>query len=403
MSDDIDREALEKVLQNGCEFLEPVFKTATYNDIKIDYIEPIVKLDMEKLTDLMTEAVRKSMAPHEGKKIAVLLSGGTDSTTLLTLLMDLFPDMNVTAYHTYFKDPTRDERDYAMMAAKNNVVPLRIIDMGKIKQIEMIPECIKECRVVMAALPYSYGMAKEIAADGMEVVINSLSLDEYFGAYSIDKKYYERRKWYPFVHNRNKYTRELARRFGTDKAFFVNNIAISSGNNHVIAPDFIDNKYDMSYYFDMIWEGNLWSTMKRHLFERVLGGHYRLFKQPVDLFNMEFESPFVDRDLAEYCFSCNPWNMYNKTPLRELMRNLEIPEPIVTRGENWAIDNDNKVGWCPSPGYYVRFTQKFFPDKRWDLSPYLTKYAWNHLTEWIINGDRRAQQLGLFASMLGEI
>jgi len=394
----IDKVALELTLQNGCEpLVSPLGGDAL--DIKVDFINPVFPIDEDKLKKKLINAVQKNMEEHEGKKIAIQMSGGVDSTLTLHILRSLYPEMDLTGYHLYFGDPTRDERHYAATAARHYGIPLKMIDMDVHKQIELIPECVQECNVVLPSLVYSYGTAKVMAEDGMEVSLHSLGPDEYFGAYSVDKRYYERKPFFGWVTTHGKYARELAKRYGTDKAFFVNNMAISPSMKHIN-----HSNYNMDTWYKDNYTENLWITIKRWQWERDLGGQYRLNAQPANQFGMESLGPLLEKDLAEYCFGCTALSVYNKEPIRNLMRDWGIPEQIVQRGEDWKIGSNDKVGWCPSPGYYSAFTKKFFPDK-WNAGDFydlFTRYVNDNLKKWTVLGDRRAQQIGLLLRMLGE-
>jgi len=392
----IDTEALELTLQNGCEPLNSPLGGKTM-DIKLDFVKPVFPVDVYKLEKKLYEAVHKTMEEHEGKKIAINLSGGVDSTLTLHMLRELFPEMDLTAYHLYFGDPSRDERKYAMKAAGYYKIPLKLIHMDIHKQIELIPDCVTASNVVMAANVYSYGTAKAMEADEIDVVLHSLGPDEYFGAYAVDKRFYERRPFFGMVQTHGRIMRELTKRHGTDKAFFVNNLAIAPAERHVNK-----HKYGMDKWYDDNFTENMWITLKRWQWEKDMGGQYRLNAQPVEHLGMKSVAPLLEKNLAEYCFSCTPLSVYNKAPIRELMRGWNVPEEIVRRGEDWKIGSDDKVGWCPSDKYYQSFTKKFFPDN-YDMrlvEEVFTSYVTRNLSKWITLGDRRAQQIGLLLRML---
>lgn len=397
--DKVDKAALELTLQNGCEPLVSPLGGKVL-DIKLDFIKPVFPVEKWKLTKRLHNAVRKNVEKHEGKKIAINLSGGVDSTLTLHLLKKLFPELDLYGYHLYFGDPTRDERYYADLVAKRYSIPLTTVYIDAHKMIELIPECIKASNVVMAATVYSYGTAKVMAEDGMDVVLHSLGPDEYFGAYAVDKRYYERKPFFGWVDTHGKIARELAKRYGTDKAFFVNNIAIAPGHSHVRNTSYgVDNWYKDFYTEDV------WVTIKRWQWERDMGGQYRVNAQPVEHFEMESVAPLLEKHLAEYCFGCTPISVYNKTPIRELMRSWRVPEKVVRRGEDWKIGSNGKVGWCPSDTFYQSFTKRFFPDNGFPwlhnvLGETFTSYVQENIKKWIILGDRRAQQIGLFLRML---
>lgn len=395
----VDKAALELTLQNGCEPLVSPLGGKVL-DIKLNFIKPTFPIVEDKLTVKLYDAVHKNMEKHEGKKIAFNMSGGVDSTLTLHILKHLYPDLDLHGYHLYFGDPTRDERRYARLAANYYDVPLTMVSMDAHRMIELIPECVKASNVVMAATVYSYGMAKKQAEDGMDVVLHSLGPDEYFGAYAIDKRYYERIPFFGWCNTHGKLAREFAKRYGTDKAFFVNNLALSPGRKHIK-----NTSYSVSKWYKESFMIDLWTTIKRWQWERGMGGQYRLNAQPVEHFEMESVAPLLEKNLAEYCFGCTPLSVYNKKPIRSLMRDWNVPEEIVRRGEDWKIGSDDKVGWCPSDAFYQGFTARFFPDNGfpWShnvLAETFTTYVQENIKKWIVLGDRRAQQIGLFLRML---
>lgn len=396
----IDRIALEYAFQNGSEFLHSPFRD--YNrrlNIDVKYREPSEDCDNERLKELLFSAVENNMRKHFGKQIGIFLSGGLDSTLLLKYLVDIFGSDYIHGYHVSFEDPVTDEKRYASRVARDFGIDLTLIDMSVKRQKNIIKDCVENCRSVMNSIVYSYGMLEDISYDKIDVVVNAIGPDEYFAAYPFDTRYMERRKLYPFVNSYGRYGREFPKRFGFDKSFFLNNIAINVNKSHVIG-----TKECMSNYYDTLREKSLWSNMRRYFFERDLGGYYRLTQQPGDFFGIAYEFPFLEKNLAEYCFSLKLYDIYNKRPMRQIMKEYGISEEIYLRGISGKIGYGEKVGWTPSPGFYrgglSRKAHENIESLKHIGTDYLSEYTLNNISKWLKNGDRRIMQCSLFLQML---
>ena len=107
------------------------------------------------------------------------LSGGIDSTLVLSLVRKSFPERKIIAVCGVFEDAF-DESVIASKIAKKLDVSFRVIQMGSI--FENMPEII-----YIAKKPrwntYNHLIAKEAKKFG-DVLINGDAADELFGGYS---------------------------------------------------------------------------------------------------------------------------------------------------------------------------------------------------------------------------
>ena len=176
----------------------------------------------------------------------------------------------------------------------------------------------------------------------------------------------------------------------------MNNIFLTAGNKHV-KNSILDSKE--------IYGNNsfcLWNKINKFLMAKVTGNYETMMKPPVEYLGMKLVYPFMDVDLVNYCFSLKPEDVYNKKPMRQLMREYGIPEVICKRGEDWSVGYGGKVGWGPNIKEYFEDRKIIdilykIPNVDDVLKEYFTDYVIKNLKKW---KDRRVIQIGLFLQQM---
>ena len=78
--------------------ISPILPKKTWNDLK-----PLVeKPSMDLIEQLIEKTIKKQIDVSEVKKICIALSGGIDSTLILTLIKKILPEIQVDAISINF-------------------------------------------------------------------------------------------------------------------------------------------------------------------------------------------------------------------------------------------------------------------------------------------------------------
>ena len=94
--------------------ISPILPKKTWNDLK-----PLVeKPSMDLIEKLIEKTIKKQIDVSDVKKICIALSGGIDSTLILTLIKKIMPDIQVDAISIKFANSV-DETESASKIAAN--------------------------------------------------------------------------------------------------------------------------------------------------------------------------------------------------------------------------------------------------------------------------------------------
>lgn len=390
-----DLDGLEIALQTGNEAVLDSFSGRKHKkSVNIDYPDPVNDLDTSKLKTLMEEAVRRNIEPHEGKNLGILLSGGLDSSLVLFYTKIMFPDIKLTAFHLYYENPRTDELKYAQLIADKYDVPLEVVNVNHRNQILNMLEVTSMCTTMTMGIIPCY-MGHDVAAEkGIDVMLHGTLGDEMFGAWKIDKRYYDRIvPIYPKVRSGSKFERAMALYFGTNKAWFCNNAFIDTAKNITLSD------MELTGVYELMKEKKLWSTTKKWQIERMYGGK-KVMDEPASIFGIETVYPFLDKELLEYCFGVVPEQVYNKGPMRMIMDMFYgMPKEVVNRGINWDVGTEGKVGLSPTDEFYTYdFLKHLLPTEEVQieiLNKYFPEHTKKSFRNWLNTCDRRGAQIAL--------
>ena len=196
-----EKKALEKISLLSITELNPR-KIAIY-DLKEDKlkllerdffdIRPEHKDSKEEIKKILSEKIESAVQKRiPDRKVAVLLSGGIDSS-FLTLLLKKF-GCNLTAYVAGFSSSTMQEADdirYAKKAAQSLDIRLKIITIKEEeieKCLKKIVPLIEDSNVVKVgvALPF-FVACQQAKKDGCKVIFSGLGSEEIFAGYQRHK------------------------------------------------------------------------------------------------------------------------------------------------------------------------------------------------------------------------
>jgi asparagine synthetase B (glutamine-hydrolysing) len=346
---DVNRNALEIGLQTGGEMFGQSIFGLKDKSPEISWPKPEMKhhtpslssAELDELAQLLRSAAQRTLTKYENARIGLALSGGVDSSLLLYLIKDVFPNSDVTAYHTDWKYAPRSELKFAEMAADFTKTPLKMIDVSPTAQIPHIDEALsKSLTMSYTAIPV-YMTFKTMADDGIDVAINALGLDELFAGYTVHRRFFKRSRLQLIPHikrfmNLRPY-RYASLKLGTGKAFFFSQNIPYSGTKYVLDSNVNFNEL----YSEKIESENLWTTIHNWILWAMVSNFASSMIRPADATGVDILFPYMDHELMAKSFSYNPQAKFNKAPIRLLMREaFGFPEELASRGEQW-----DKIGW----------------------------------------------------------
>jgi len=129
--------------------------------------------------DLLKEIVLKNVG--SSKKVALLLSGGIDSTVLAVALSEL--NINFTAYTAHFSEEKYDELKFAEMVTDHLGVDHKVIYCTPEKYFQWLKELTRAKCLPVGQInePIIYGILKNVKEDP---VFFGTAADELFGGYT---------------------------------------------------------------------------------------------------------------------------------------------------------------------------------------------------------------------------
>jgi asparagine synthase (glutamine-hydrolysing) len=169
---------------------EPLHQFTLYTDVYSDTRTPCTfREDRRDVTRLITDSIRKRIE-HSDRPVAFLCSGGVDSSIIVSIASQLFPERDMHAFSVEFENAHSQDSVYAMelLKALPNVKHTRVILKEQDIQ-DLWPAVVVACETydvttVRAAIPM-FHLAKYIAENTpYKVVLSGEGADEVFMGYS---------------------------------------------------------------------------------------------------------------------------------------------------------------------------------------------------------------------------
>ena len=159
--------------------ISPILPKKTWNDLK-----PLVeKPSMDLIEQLIEKTIKKQIDVSEVKKICIALSGGIDSTLIITLIKKILPDIQVDAISIKFANSV-DETESASKIAANLDANHHIVYLEN--YLTELPKAISMIKLPFWDLHWYYVAKKSQSLS--KYLCSGDGGDELFGGYTFRYK-----------------------------------------------------------------------------------------------------------------------------------------------------------------------------------------------------------------------
>lgn len=322
----------------------------------------IVKLLVKQLTD----AVRSHL--ESDVPIGMYLSGGIDSTTVLSLMQKLYPD-NIHSYSVGFGYAETDELEYSRLAAERFGTVHREIIIDPKTLMQDAPEIVRLLEDPIADFGEfaNFYLSKELKKSGLKVTLSGGGGDELFAGYQgharapfLEKAralvpYGLRKKMllpvcrclpmsFPNSLGSNTYAEALADDFyKTNGQLFPTEYERRMlYNKERLKKGALGNNIVRHYYFNSKIPGEQAITRAQYTDLKVYIDAHMLHGDKMNLGHaVEIRYPLLDYKLAEFAFtipeSLRIKNSIEKYILRKAAQKLNVPKEIIWKKKKGFI------------------------------------------------------------------
>jgi asparagine synthetase B (glutamine-hydrolysing) len=323
----------------------------------------------ERIRELLIESIKNLT---EGKKIAIPLSGGVDSSMILALTREIYPNKKIYTYSAGFYGD--DEFEYSRLAAKifNSIHKEKILyKEDYIGKNSLLRPLIRQKGEPLHPNEIALAEVEKIAKqDGCEVALCGEGADDIFGGYGQNlRMYINYRKDIPFfkffLSNYRYFSLEDRKKIIKDEYLVDDFKLVSLFLDEKEMPEDIRNKV---FYF----------TQKIHTPGLIMRGANAM------RFNyLETGFPYLDSELVNFVNSLPfeyklHWkskkheklaeNMY----FRDISEKMDIPKYILKKIVEKYLPR--KIIYRPKKGFPVPFDKWFADLKEWPLDKEIFKF-----------------------------
>ena len=160
-------------------YLKPNLPIKTWNDF-----EPTINLpNIQSIETSICNSLEQKLQKFDGKKISIALSGGVDSTLVLSLIRKIKPDVDIHAISIKFADSVDETIDASKIAetfnAEHHIIYLE-------NYLSELPKAISMIRMPFWDLHWYYVVKKSQTIS--KILISGDGGDELFGGYTFRYK-----------------------------------------------------------------------------------------------------------------------------------------------------------------------------------------------------------------------
>jgi asparagine synthase (glutamine-hydrolysing) len=155
--------------------IKPNLPVKTWNDFRLN----TESINIESIENSISNYIKEKLKNFNGEKVSIALSGGVDSTLVLSILRKVKPDIDIQAISIKFADSVDETKDAAKIAktfdAEHHVVNLE-------NYLFELPKAISIIKMPFWDLHWYYVVKKSQTLS--KVLISGDGGDELFGGYT---------------------------------------------------------------------------------------------------------------------------------------------------------------------------------------------------------------------------
>ena len=136
-------------------------------------------MNTQFIEDSISDYIKGELAYYDGNEISIALSGGVDSTLVLSILRKVKPDINIKAVSIKFADSVDETTDAAKIAEKFNAEH-HIVSLEN--YLSELPKAISIIKMPFWDLHWYYVVKKSKTLS--PILISGDGGDELFGGYT---------------------------------------------------------------------------------------------------------------------------------------------------------------------------------------------------------------------------
>jgi asparagine synthase (glutamine-hydrolysing) len=368
----------------------------------------------EKFRELFMDSINLHM--RSDVPVASCLSGGLDSTAIVSLVQQLHPNMPYKAFSIYYEgDGDVDERPFIREVIKKYpAIEPHYFSPTENDVEESFNNALYHADLPVAGSSFvsQYFLMKMIAADGIKVVLDGQGADEYLGGYmhSFYRLIAEMLKQHQYgkaISATRDINKRLGNSVGKSISHFAKSFLAASSNEQQL--------YDLEYhkYFPFMTNtkvspapfklknvnGSRLDQFLYHLLNHTSLPSLLHYEDRNSMaFSVESRVPFLDHRLVEFCFSLHDDDKINdidtKYILREALKH-DLPEAIYSR-------KDKKGFVTPGENKWLRGPLKRLLDNEKNLPDFINKKKATEIFKAYKNGDNSKATLVWRLAVLGE-
>lgn len=307
----------------------------------------------DKCEDLLKESISERIISD--KPLGFLLSGGIDSSLVISMASKIMDKKIINAFSLGFYNKEYDESIDAILVAKKLDINLDIKKITHKDVLKLLPDFYQKFDEPFAD-PASLPLIElsKFAKNKVDVVLTGDGGDELFGGYhyySIINLLNKIRPLSKLI--KNKYLSFLLKKFGShrlnllldvlnynnpirqyafmrsSKKNFLNIFNLKDNNNVDIYQNYLNSWNEMSANNNLLDR-----VMKLDILHTLNDNYLQKTDQSTMMCSLESRSPFLSRNLVEYCLSMPSKfkvNLFNKKIILKKIAKKYLPEEIINK------------------------------------------------------------------------
>ena len=330
-------------LQHGCvlEWRNNQVAVSQWYNLRERVCKQSIKSNPAEFKELLKDAVRVRL--RSDVPVGVCLSGGLDSSTIVSLLACELNKPDVNTFSAIYKDSDADESKFINMYAERLTNMYYTYPTSETLMADLSAFVRAHAEPVPSTGPYAQYKVMNLAKKHVTVTLDGQGADEelagyhyFYGLYY--KSLFKQLKWFTLCKEIVAYLRIYHSLYALKTFLFFLLPGSMRTKVRVHERGYIDEHF-ATMHKDSVIADNLYASKSMqdaliNHFEYKLEHLLKWEDRNSMFFSLESRTPFLDFRVVEYLLSCEDsakiCNGYTKSILREAMRGL-LPEAIRTR------------------------------------------------------------------------